>query len=197
MIVLSAPSGGGKSTLIRELKKKVSGLAYSVSVTTRPPRFSEKNGKDYHFVSEPLFIKMKRAGQFLECAKVHNHWYGTPKKFIQEKLSKGEDILLDIDIRGGKQIKRKFPRAILIFVIPPSFSVLERRLRRRRMDDEETIRRRLRAARLELAGAKGYDYLIVNQKLSQAVEHFKSIIISERLKMFRNPYKEFVSRGKK
>lgn len=183
MIVLSAPSGGGKSTLIRELKKKISGLAYSVSVTTRPRRSAEKNGKDYHFVSEQQFLKQKKAGRFLECAKVHDHWYGTPKKFIRERLRKGEDILLDIDICGGKQIKKKFPHAILIFVLPPSFSVLEARLRRRKLDDEQTIRRRLLAARTELAAAKNYDYLIVNQKLTQAVEHLKSIIIAERLRM--------------
>lgn len=197
VIVLSAPSGGGKSTLIRELKKKISGLAYSVSVTTRPPRSSEKNGKDYYFVSEPHFLRQKKAGQFLECARVHDHWYGTPKKFILQTLSRKKDILLDIDIQGGKQIKKKFPQAILIFVLPPSFSVLERRLRRRNLDDEKTIRFRLRAAHAELSGAKDYDYLIVNQKLSQAVEHLKSIIISERLRMFRNPQKRFITGGRK
>lgn len=163
-------------------------LRYSVSFTTRPPRNGEVNGRDYYFISEKEFMQKKGNGELLEHAQVHGYWYGTSKDFIKSTSKSGHDILLDIDVQGGKQIKKIFPDAVLIFLVPPSMAVLESRLRGRRQDDETTIQRRLGAAQNELKAAQNYDYVVLNENFHQAVFHLNCIIISERLKMHRNPF---------
>jgi guanylate kinase len=191
--VLSAPSGGGKSTIVREIRKRHPELGYSVSMTTRPPRKGEKDGVDYRFVTEKEFLKKKAARQFVEYAYVHGYWYGTPKDAIQQCLKSGGSMLLDIDVQGGEKIKKIFPDAVLVFIIPPSLAVLETRLRSRRQDDEATIQRRLDAVRTELSRAELYDYLILNDDLHHAVEQLNCILMAERLRVHRNPIPDTVS----
>lgn len=186
LIAISAPSGAGKSTLIRELRKEAPKIFYSVSATTRPPRQGEKEGREYFFISENKFVTMKKANKFLECAKVHGYWYGTPKDFIEKKLKAGHDILFDVDVQGGKEIKKIFPETVLIFVFPPSLAILESRLRNRRQDNETAIQKRLRAAQSEIDSAKNYDYLILNEQVPQAVNQLKCIITAERSRIERN-----------
>ncbi len=185
LVVLSSPSGGGKSTLTRELRKVMPQIVYSVSVTTRPPRQGEQNGMDYRFVSEEEFQRMKDADDLLEYAHVHGHWYGTPRSFIDRSLEQEKQVLLDIDVQGGRRIKEIYPDSVLVFILPPSMSVLESRLRARRLDDDETIAKRLRAAEQELEAARGYDYLVLNEKIGRAVDDLKCIIVAETLKMTR------------
>ena len=188
LIVLSAPSGGGKSTLIQELLKGMPEILYSVSMTTRPPRQGEKNGQDYFFVSENEFQIKREADELIEFAQVHGHWYGTPRKFIEDQLGLGHEILLDVDVQGGRKIKKIFSDSALIFIAPPSLAVLESRLRGRRQDDEITIQKRLRAAQSELEAAQDYDYLVLNEQFDQAVRQLQSVIVAERLKMHRIQY---------
>lgn len=186
LIVLSAPSGGGKSTLIRELRKRHPEIFYSVSVTTRPARGKEKEGEDYHFATEAQFERKKNAGQLLEWAFVHGAWYGTPRTPIEKQLKSGGSVILDIDVQGGKKVKALFPEAVLVFIMPPSIKVLEERLRGRSQDNEATIQRRLRAARHEIAQAKTYDYLVLNDEIHHAVEKLENILKAERLRMQRS-----------
>jgi guanylate kinase len=187
LVVISAPSGGGKTTLVRELSKKISDIYYSISLTTRLPRPGEKDGKDYHFVSLEKFQEHLKAKQLLEWAEVHGHWYGTPKEPINQHLKSGHPIILDIDVQGGKQIRTLMPEAILICIAPPSLGILESRLRARKQDTEETIQKRLKAAQKELLEAqKNYDYLIVNDTIPAAVDRLRSIIVAEQLKMKRS-----------
>jgi guanylate kinase len=184
LIVLSAPSGAGKTTLGGELLKRMSEIRYSVSVTTRPPRKGEKNGQDYHFISEKEFERKRDSKELIEYARVHGHWYGTPRDFLVANLKRGRDVLLDIDVQGGRQIKKIFPDSVLIFIAPPSISVLESRLRGRHQDDESTIEKRLKAARDEISQAGDYDYLILNEKISRAADHL-ACIAAERCRMSR------------
>ncbi len=167
------------------LLEKVPPLSYSVSVTTRSPRAGEKEGVDYYYVTEEEFKKKKDAGELLEYAFVHGFWYGTPRDFIEEKLHAGEDVLLDIDVQGGSQIKKNSPEAVLVFIIPPSMEALEQRLRRRQKDDETTIQRRLKRAKQEMEESSNYDYLILNDKIDQALDRLYSIYGAEKLRMGR------------
>lgn len=178
---------------MREIRKKHPELRYSISMTTRPPRKGEKDGVDYRFVTEKEFEHKKKARQFVECAYVHGYWYGTPKDFIEKSLKNGESVLLDIDVQGGEKIKKIFPDAVLVFILPPSLQVLETRLRDRRQDDEETIKRRLLAVRDELSRAEIYDYLILNDDLHHAVDQLNCILMAEKLKVHRNPIPDTVS----
>ena len=184
--MVSAPSGAGKSTLGGEILKLMPDICYSISYTTRPPRKGEKHGMDYYFISEEEFKRRKDAKELIESACVHGYWYGTPRDPLEQSLKRGSDILLDIDVQGGKQIKKMFPEAVLIFIVPPSLSVLESRLRGRRQDPEETIQRRLEAAQKEIQSSGNYDYVIVNEEITQAVDQLRGIILSERSRMGRN-----------
>lgn len=183
VFVISAPSGAGKTTLIREILRRISGLSYSISYTTRPPRPGEVDGKDYHFVTEEEFMEMAREGKFVEWARVHGALYGTPKENLYP--GPGTDVLLDIDPQGAKQVKELRPDAVLIFIVPPSMDELERRLRERKKDSEEDIRRRLSNARKELDQVGLYDYIVVNDELENALQYLSSIILAERCKTER------------
>ena len=180
-IVVSAPSGGGKTTLCRRLMEKLSGLEFSISHTTRAPRGKEQDGVDYHFVSEAEFKTLIAEDKFLEWAEVHGNYYGSSLEAARKQLSAGRDVLFDIDIQGGYQIKEKMPEAVLIFIVPPSMKVLEERLRGRASDTEEVIQKRLKAAREEIEGAVNYSHWIINDDLDCALETFSSVVVAGRV----------------
>ena len=180
IFVVSGPSGSGKSTLIREVRQKVPDLGYSISHTSRPPRGKEKNGVEYHFVSRENFQKRIDSGEFVEWAEVYRDLYGTSVSSLRSQITIGLDVIMDIDVQGARNIKDHFKDAILIYVLPPSMEVLEKRLRERRTDDEKTIRTRLTKAGTEIKNCVSYDYLLFNDQLDQAVEELKSILIAER-----------------
>ena len=180
IFVVSGPSGSGKSTLIREVRQKVPDLGYSVSHTSRPPRGQEKNGVEYHFVSRKNFQEMIDKGDFVEWAEVYRDLYGTSVSSLRSQITIGLDVIMDIDVQGGRNIKGYFKDAILIYVLPPSLEILEERLRNRGTDDEKTIRVRLKKATKEIKNCVSYDYLLINDMLDQAVEELKSILIAER-----------------
>mgnify|MGYP001393536384 CR=1 FL=1 len=180
IFVVSGPSGTGKSTLIRETRGKVPALGYSISHTSRPPRGREKNGVEYHFVSREIFQKMIDQGDFVEWAEVYQDLYGTSVSSLTSQIHLGVDVIMDIDVQGARNIKGHFREAILIYVLPPSLEILEKRLRERGTDDEKSIRTRLKKAAKEIKNCVAYDYLLFNDELEQAVEELKSIVIAER-----------------
>ena len=186
LFIISAPSGSGKTTLTNELLKLVPGLEFSISYTTRPPRGSEQHGRDYFFVSEEEFQAMTARGEFLEYACVFGQYYGTAKRFLEDARKTGRDLVLDIDVQGAAQVKKKMPEAVSIFILPPSREVLEFRLRHRshaeHMDSEEVIRRRLEGARKEIENYRNYDYILVNDRLEPSIALLKAIVAAERLK---------------
>ena len=179
--IVSAPSGSGKSTLVNELFKMVRNLDFSISYTTRPPRGSEQNGKEYFFVSREEFEAMIAADEFLEHATVFGNYYGTARRFLREAENRSNDLLLDIDVQGASKIKEKIPEAVSIFILPPDREKLEWRLRNRGLDSEEVIRRRLDTARCEIENYSKYDYILVNNLLEQSADQLKDIVLSERL----------------
>jgi guanylate kinase len=179
LIVISAPSGAGKSTLCRRLLKRRRSLVLSTSVTTRLPRPGEKDGRDYFFVSEAAFRAMRARRQLVESAEVHGHSYGTPRTFLEDKLKSGYDVLLEIDVQGALQVKRRYPEAVLIFVRTPRFADLERRLRHRSSESEPEIRRRLADARRELKFLNQYHYEVVNDHVPTALGKLEAIIDAE------------------
>ncbi len=180
VFIVSAPSGSGKSTLVNVLLTLVRHLDFSISYTTRPPRGSEKNGKEYFFVTKEEFEAMVAADEFLEHAKVFGKSYGTARRFLREAEAAGHDLLLDIDVQGAAQIKKKIPEAVSIFVLPPGREQLEWRLRNRGQDSEEEIRRRLDTARREIEQYTQYDYILINDKIEQAADELKAIVLAER-----------------
>jgi guanylate kinase len=182
VFIISAPSGSGKSTLVNELMRLVHGLDFSVSYTTRSPRGSEQNGKQYYFVSREEFEQMIRANEFLEHADVFGNYYGTARRFLREAEADGHDLLLDIDVQGAQQIKQKLPDAISIFVLPPDRKTLEWRLRKRSEDAEDVIERRLVKAGGEIENYSKYDYVLINDKLEESSEILQAIVFSERLR---------------
>ena len=182
VIVISAPSGAGKSTLVARLLASSPGLAFSVSHTTRPPRAGEKNGREYFFVSEPEFRSMITRDEFVEWADVFGHLYGTSRRELEAAEAVGADILLDIDVQGHRQIKERLPETVSVFILPPSFAELERRLRRRHSDAPDDIARRLDAARREITHWPEYDYLVVNDRLSDASQALKAVVRAARLR---------------
>jgi guanylate kinase len=180
--IVSAPSGSGKSTLVNELFKMVRHLDFSISYTTRSPRGSEQNGKEYFFVSREAFEAMIAADEFLEHAEVFGNYYGTARRFLREAENRSNDLLLDIDVQGASKIKEKIPEAVSIFILPPDRDKLEWRLRTRGLDSEEVIRRRLDTARREIENYSKYDYILVNNLLEQSADELKDIVLAERLK---------------
>ncbi len=178
--IISAPSGSGKSTLVNELLKSVSDLEFSISYTTRAPRGSETNGRQYYFVSRPEFEKMIRDDQFLEYAEVFGNYYGTARRFLHEAEQNGRDLLLDIDVQGAAQIQQKLPNATSIFILPPNRKTLEERLRKRSEDCEEVIQRRLVTASREIENYDRYNYILVNDHLEDSIEILKNIVRAER-----------------
>ena len=186
LFVITAPSGAGKSSLINALLKDDPALKLSISYTTRPPRRGEKNGREYHFVDEAAFLAMRGRGEFLESAQVHGNRYGTSKKVIHDALERGADLVLEIDWQGAQQVRALYPDAVGIFILPPSFDELERRMRRRGQDSEEVIRRRLKNAREELAHQDEFKYRIINKDFDAARRELAQIIRKERGKPERS-----------
>ena len=183
LIILSGPSGVGKTTLRRRVQKKIEALSFSISWTTRPPRPGEKPDQDYHFVSPELFEKQIRREGFLEWARVHNDYYGTPAKPVQTWLRQGRDVLLDIDVQGAGQVKRKMPEAVSIFILPPSREELKRRLARRRTESPQALRLRLRNAEKELADWPRFDYAVINAEINDALKSLSAIIQAQRCRV--------------
>ena len=181
LLVLSAPSGAGKTTLARMIEKEFPEAEFSISYTTRAPRGAEQNGKDYHFVDTLTFQQMIDRNEFVEWAEVHGNFYGSSKRVIDHSYRPGGIAVFDIDVQGGTSIKRKYPDAVCIFILPPSMDELERRLRSRGTDTDDVIRRRMLAARAECEkGAQSYDYLVINDRLDDAFQQLRSIVIAER-----------------
>jgi guanylate kinase len=185
LFVVSAPSGAGKTTLCREIRLRLPDLAYSVSVTTRPPRPGEIDGADFRFVGVSEFQAMLAHGEFAEWATVHGNLYGTRARALEDALATGRDVLLDIDTQGAAQLRARYPDAVLIFILAPSVKELEQRLRERRSNMDADIERRLVRAREEIALWRQYDYLIVNRDVKEAMEQLESIILAERCRVVR------------
>ena len=183
LFVVAAPSGAGKSSLVRALQELDSHVQPSVSHTTRAPRGQEKHGREYFFVSEQEFDAMIAADAFVEWAHVHSHRYGTSKKAIQERMEQGADVILEIDFQGAIQIKQTFSNAVCIFVLPPSWEELRSRLERRGEDASETIELRMKNAAIEVAQAQKFDFVIINELFDRALFDLKAIVHSQRLKI--------------
>ncbi len=185
LFVISAPSGSGKSSLARGLLRAVPGLEFSVSHTTRPRRPGEEDGREYHFVDEAAFDAMAAGGGFLEWARVFGHRYGTGRVAVNRALEAGRDLLLDIDVQGARQVRESGMPSVSIFVLPPSFSDLEARLRSRGSEDEDELHRRLAQARREAEEFRSYDYLVINDRLERCVEDLRSVVTAERRRVSR------------
>jgi guanylate kinase len=186
LLVLSAPSGAGKTTMAHRLLREQAGTIFSVSWTTRRPRGKEQDGVDYHFVDVAMFQEKIERGEFVEWAEVHGHFYGSPQSVVEEARARHGIAVFDIDVQGGQAIKRKHPEAILVFVLPPSMEELERRLRDRKTDADETIRRRMLAARSEIErGIASYDYIVVNDDFERAFQELRSVVTAERCRRGR------------
>jgi guanylate kinase len=183
VIIISAPSGAGKTSLVNAVLQRIPSLKVSVSYTTRAPRPGEKEGEAYHFITIDTFCAMRDHSDFIECAEVHGHFYGTSQRWIKERLAMGDDVILEIDWQGAEQVRRLMPEeSSSIFILPPSYAVLKERLVSRAQDHPDTIRRRLAAAYEEVSYATTYDYCIINEEFEQAVEDLYCVLRSIRLK---------------
>jgi guanylate kinase len=183
VFIISAPSGSGKSTLVNEIRMSVPHLEFSVSYTTRSPRGSEQNGREYYYIQRDEFEAMIKQDAFLEHAEVFGNYYGTARRFLAEAEVRGHDLLLDIDVQGAGQLQKKLTDAISIFILPPSREELEKRLRRRSVVDQVStlvIEKRLKAAKREIENYENYDYILVNAALEDSIERLRAIILSER-----------------
>jgi guanylate kinase len=180
VFIISAPSGAGKTTLVKKVMEQLPGLQFSISYTTRSPRVNEKNGKDYHFVSSTTFQQMVERGEFLESAEVLGNFYGTTQVNIKELESAGLDLILDIDTQGARKVLKKFDQATLIYILPPSLEVLQERLVKRGLDTPEMIQFRLDNVGKDIQEASWYHYVFINERIEDAIEKLKAIIIAER-----------------
>ena len=178
LYIVSAPSGSGKTTLLQRLLPTFSDLRFSVSHTTRQPRTGEKDGVDYFFVNRSEFLGMIDRGSFLEWAEYYGQLYGTAYEFVDHHLKAGCDVILDIDVQGARQVKSRIPEAIAVFILPPSYSELERRLRSRRLESDEAIHRRLEIAKSEIPYYRDYDYIVINEVLENSIRLLESIVRS-------------------
>jgi guanylate kinase len=185
LVVVSAPSGAGKTTLCHEVRSLVPDLFYSVSYTTRAPRPGEVNGTDFHFVTEAEFRVLRERDELAEWAQVHGNYYGTPARALDGAVARGLDVLLDIDTQGARQLRLRYPEAVSVFVMAPSMAELEARLRERKSDAPGEIERRLRRARDEIAAWRQYDYLIINRDVKEAVDQLATVIQAERCRTGR------------
>jgi len=181
LFVLAAPSGAGKTSLVRALLEREPGIRLSVSYTTRAPRPGEQDGVQYHFVDEAKFMALKDSGEFLEHAHVHDHWYATSATWLRHQVQQGHDVLLEIDWQGAAQVRRLMPDAVHIFILPPSLASLKERLEKRGQDSQEVIVRRLDAAREEMRHCGEFDYVIMNQDFARAVDDLSAIVRAARL----------------
>ncbi|QWD92690.1 guanylate kinase [Polynucleobacter asymbioticus] len=191
MLMIVAPSGAGKSSLVNALLQSEPGLTLSLSTTTRSPRPGEVDGRDYRFVTPEVFKQERDQAQFLEWAEVHGHFYGTSKTWIENQMQAGSDVILEIDWQGAQQIRKLIPAVQWIFIFPPSIEALEERLRKRGQDDEATIERRLAAAHIELQHAHEANFIVINDAFEQALADLRHILAASRLRsgpvMARNP----------
>lgn len=186
VLIVSGPSGSGKSTLVQKILQ-LPGTMLSVSCTTRPPRNTERDGKWYNFVTEEEFQQMVARGDFLEYAQVFGkHWYGTPRKWLDQARAQKKDLVLEIDVQGALQVKRKVPDAMAVFVLPPSRAELEKRIRARGQDSEDEIQRRLERARQEMLSYSSYDFAIINDNLERAGQEAQAIAVGSRCQVARN-----------
>lgn len=182
IFLVVAPSGAGKSTLVNALLARDSRITLSISHTTRTPRPGEKDGREYHFVTLEDFQRRRSAGEFLESAEVHGHFYATSRRWIEERLVAGADVLLEIDWQGARQVKAQFPHAVGVFILPPSIDALEARLHKRGQDTPQVITRRLLAAGSEIAHAPEFDYVIINEDFESALAELSAIVTATRLR---------------
>ena len=185
LFIVSSPSGGGKTSLVKALLEAEPEVRLSVSYTTRPARPGEAGGRDYHFVTLPAFERMLEAGEFLESAVIYGNRYGTSQKWIERERAEGRDVLLEIDWQGAQQVRRLIRQVVSIFILPPSPEVLESRLRGRGQDSEEVVARRLASAREEISHVSEYEYVIINDDFNRAAQDLRSIVRAERLKFAR------------
>jgi len=185
VFIISAPSGSGKSTLVNGLFERLPGLRFSISYTTRAPRGLEREGESYYFTTVEKFREMRLRGEFLEHAEVFGNYYGTHQSELEFARAEGKDLVLDIDVQGAAQLKRKIPEAVSIFILAPSREILEQRLRARGEDSEEVIRRRLRGAAEEIRNYRLYDYVLVNREVNASVDILASIVKAERTRRTR------------
>lgn len=186
IIIVSAPSGAGKTSICDAVIRDDKNIIYSVSTTTRKPRKGEKDGREYLFVDEKKFKQDIKNGKFIEWAQVHGNYYGTAKAVLQNALSKGKDVLLDIDVQGALNIKKKYKNALMLFIMTPTLKELKKRLIKRNKDSKETISIRIENAKKEIKYVNSYDYLILNDKLPKSITDVKAVIKAERLSIKRN-----------
>jgi guanylate kinase len=185
LIIVAAPSGAGKSSLVSHTLKSIEGVCYSISYTTRSRRGTEEDGIDYHFVGRDEFIRMREAGEFLEWAEVHGFFYGTRRKTTESLIRNGFDVLLDIDVQGAAQVIKQMPEAVTVFILPPSRQALEARLRLRSLNSEEDLTRRLYNATVEVRRCNEFKYVIINDELEKACAALQAIILAERQSLHR------------
>lgn len=181
LFLVTAPSGAGKSSLVNALLARQPNIKLSISNTTRDPRPGEVNGREYHFVTEDMFLEMKSRGEFLESAYVHGHYYGTSRPWIESQMARGNDVLLEIDWQGARQVREKFEGTVGIFILPPSIEALEWRLHHRGTDSPQTITRRLMGAGAEIAHAPEFEYVIINEEFDTALAQLEAIVTASRL----------------
>ncbi|MEJ7860226.1 MAG: guanylate kinase [Pyrinomonadaceae bacterium] len=185
LIIVSSPSGGGKGTLIKEVLKVLPNIGYSISFTTREIRGREENGRDYFFVGKAQFEELIKKGEFLEFAEVHGNFYGTSMSFVKAEIDSGRDVVLEIDVQGADSVRKTFPEAVSIFILPPSFEVLRKRLTARATEKKADLNLRLKNSFREVERFEEFEYIVINNEVTKATIDLKTIILAERLKRIR------------